>query len=135
MAPEVVYMRHVRDDLIGSSPTGEALVAAFNAFYYSWSPAVANAIAGSEFLRAVFRVILLPLVAIVHATALAFTATTNIAGTEVASVVAFLSAATMTIAVYVFLPALAGTKLAQAIRRRNARIGSPIQGQSRHLAS
>jgi hypothetical protein len=135
MAPEVVYMRHVRDDLIGSSPTGEALVAAFNAFYYSWSPAVANAIAGSEFLRAVFRVILLPLVAIVHATALAFTATTNIAGTEVASVVAFLSAATMTIAVYVFLPALAGTKLAQAISRRNARIGSPIQGQSRHLAS
>ena len=126
LAPEVVYMRHVRDGLIGSTPSGKTLVATFNMFYYSWSPAVANAIAGSEFLRAVFRVILLPLVAIVHVTALVFTVTTNIAGTgEVASVVAFLAAATMTVAVYVVLPGVAGTTLAQAIRRRHNRIASP----------
>jgi len=126
LAPEVVYMRHVRDGLIGSTPSGKTLVATFNMFYYSWSPAVANAIAGSEFLRAVFRVILLPLVAIVHVTALVFTVTTNIAGTgEVASVVAFLAAATMTVAVYIVLPGVAGTTLAQAIRRRHNRIASP----------
>ncbi len=126
LAPEVVYMRHVRDNLISSTTTGKTLVAAFNMFYYSWSPPVANAIAGSEFLRAVFRIILLPLVAIVHATALVFTVTTSITGIrEVASVIAFLAAATMTIAVYVVLPGVAGTTLAQAIRRHHNRIASP----------
>jgi hypothetical protein len=121
MAPEVVYMRHVRDSLIGSTPTGKTLVAAFNTFYYSWSPTVANAIAGNELLRAIFRIILLPLVAIIHTTALLFTAVTNATGgRDVGSFVAFLAAAMMTIVVYVILPALAGTKLMQGIRRRRS---------------
>jgi hypothetical protein len=121
MAPEVVYMRNVRDNLIGSTPAGRMLVAAFNGFYYSWSPYVANAIAGSSFLRAAFRVILLPLVAITHATALVFTAITSIVGTtDPASVFAFLFAATMTVAIYVLLPVFAIAKLTQAIRRRRA---------------
>lgn len=119
MAPEVAYMRYVRDSLIGSTPTGKALVAAFNAFYYSWSPAVANAIAGSEPLRAFFRVILLPLVAIVHVAALMFTAIANATGgRDLASFVAFLASAIMTIVVYIILPALTGAKLIQAARRR-----------------
>jgi hypothetical protein len=119
MAPEVVYMRYVRDSLIGSTWTGRILVAAFNAFYYLWSPTVASAIANSELLRAVFRVILLPLVAIVHATAIVFTSTKNVVGTaDVASVLAFVAAATMAIAVYVVLPLFGGVKLVQVIRRR-----------------
>ena len=119
MAPEVVYMRYVRDSLIGSTWTGRILVAAFDAFYYLWSPTVASAIANSELLRAVFRVILLPLVAIVHATAIVFTSTKNVVGTaDVASVVAFVAAAIMTIAVYVVLPLFGGVKLVQVIRRR-----------------
>lgn len=119
MTPEVAYMRYVRDSLIGSTPTGKALVAAFNAFYYSWSPAVANAIARSEPLRAFFRVILLPLVAIVHVAALMFTAIANATGgRDLASFVAFLASAIMTIVVYIILPALTGAKLIQAARRR-----------------
>jgi len=119
MAPEVVYMRYVRDSLIGSTPTGKTLVAAFNTFYYSWSPSVANAIAGSESLRALFRVILLPLVAIIRVTAVMFTAITNATGgRDLASFIAFLASAVMAIVVYVILPALAGAKLMQAVRRR-----------------
>jgi len=119
MAPEVAYMRYVRDSLIGSTPTGKALVAAFNTFYYSWSPTVANAIAGSELLRAFFRVILLPLVAIIHATALVFTAVANATGgRDVASFVAFFASAIMTIVVYVVLPTLTGAKLMHVARRR-----------------
>jgi len=121
MAPEVVYMRHVRDDLIGSTSAGRMLIAGFNAFYYPWSPVVAETIAGNELLRAVFRILLTPLVWIVHATALVFLAITQIAGgLDAASVVAFLVAALMTIAVYVVLPLFVGMKLIQAIRKRSA---------------
>jgi hypothetical protein len=117
MAPEVVYMRYVRDDLVGSTATGKMLVAGFNGFYYSWSPMVAERIAGSDRLRAVFRILLLPLVMIVHVTALVFGATTSIAGTaDVASVVAFLAAATMTMTVYVVLPVVGGVKLMHTMR-------------------
>jgi len=119
MAPEVVYMRYVRDNLIGSTPTGKTLVAAFNTFYYSWSPTLANAIAGSEPLRVLFRIILLPLVAIIHVAALMFTAITNATGgRDLASFIAFLASAVMAIVVYVILPALAGAKLMHAVRRR-----------------
>jgi len=121
MAPDVVYMRYVRDNLIGSSPIGRTLVAAFNAFYYSWSPSVANVIVGNELPRAVFRVVLLPLIGIVRVTALLFTAMTNIAGsTDLASVVAFLVAAAMTVAVYVAFPVLVALEIKQGSRRRRA---------------
>jgi hypothetical protein len=103
LASDVVYMRYVRDNLIGSTSTGRLLVAAFNSFYYSWSPAVAKAIAGSEFLRAMFRVILLPLIAIVHVAAFSFMALTPF-GRDAASLLAFLCAAALSIAIYFGLP-------------------------------
>jgi len=74
VAPDVVYMRHVRDDMIGSSPTGRILRDAWNTFYYSWSPPIAGVIALSSILQAVFRTLLLPLVGIIHITAFVFTA-------------------------------------------------------------
>jgi len=117
LAPEVVYMRYVRDDLIGSSVLGRTLVTVFNAFYYSWSPAVAEWIAGSALLRAVFRVLLLPLVGIAHITSLVFTATARATGqTDAASLFGFLAAAIMTTTVYVLLPIMAAAKSRQAIR-------------------
>jgi len=125
LAPEVVYMRYVRDQLISSTPSGRTLVGAFNAFYYSWSPAVAEWIAGNAFLRAVFRTLLLPLVGIVHVTALLFKSIALVTGqTNAASVLAFFAAAAMTIAVYVGLPMVAAAKSRQTIRRLRARFRS-----------
>lgn len=118
MAPEVVYMRFVRDELIGSTPTGRVLVGAFNVFYYSWSPVFAREIAASQVLRAIFRVLLLPLVWIVHATALVFTTLAGMTGnTDLASVLAFLLAALMAVTVYIALPTLAGAKLHRKVQR------------------
>jgi hypothetical protein len=118
-------MRYVRDQLISSTPPGRTLVAAFNTFYYSWSPAVAELIAGNGLLRAVFRLLLLPLVGITHVTALLFMAMTLMTGrADVASVLAFLAAAIMTIAVYVALPIVAVAKSKQTIRELRARFRS-----------
>ncbi len=86
-------------------------------FYYSWSPPVAEWIAGNGVLMAVFRLLLLPLVEIIRITALVFTVTARATGqTDAASLLAFLAAAAMTITVYVALPAVAIAKSRQAIR-------------------
>jgi hypothetical protein len=119
VAPEVVYMRHVRDGLIGSTPTGRMLVDAFNTFYYSWSPSLARIIAANEALRAAFRVLLLPLVATVHVAALVFTTAGIITGRpDFASTVAFLFAACITLTTYVAFPVLTVAELIKAIRRK-----------------
>jgi hypothetical protein len=105
--------------LIGSTPAGRTLVAAFNAFYYSWSPTIAQTVAGNELLRALFRVLLLPIIGIVHVTAFMFTSVTGITeSADVASIVAFLIAASFSVLVYIALPVLVATRLEQAIRRR-----------------
>jgi len=124
-APEVAYMRLVRDGMIGSTSTGRTLVDAFNAFYYSWSPSLAGIIAASEVLRATFRVLLLPLVATVHITALIFTASGLLMGSpDVASMVAFLFASCMTLIIYAVFPVLCVTELIKAIRRK--RLTKPL---------
>jgi hypothetical protein len=98
---------------------GAALRALINGFYYSWSPWVAEAISASALLRAVFRVLLLPLIGIVHATALIFAAVDAMTGSaEVASVIAFLAAASMSLVVYVALPVLGLAKLKDTIKAR-----------------
>jgi hypothetical protein len=122
LAPEVVYMRYVRDQLISSTPSGRTLIGAFNTFYYAWSPAVAEVIAGNGLLRAVFRIILLPLVGIVHVSAVIFRTVALMTGqTDQASVFAFVGATVMTMSVYIALPIATVAKSKQTIRGLSAR--------------
>jgi hypothetical protein len=104
LAGEVEYARYVRDSLIGSTSTGQMLVNGWNTFYYLWSPALANEISHYELLRSVFSVLLLPILGIIHVTAVLFLAMTPL-GREAASVVAFLCAATLSIGTYFGVPA------------------------------
>jgi hypothetical protein len=103
MAPEVAYMRHVRDDLIGSTIIGRPIIQAWNAFYYSWSPPLAQAITASSTLQAFFRILLAPLTIIIHMAAATFTALARIP--DFASVTAFLAAAIVSVLDYIITPA------------------------------
>jgi dipeptidyl aminopeptidase/acylaminoacyl peptidase len=105
MAPEVLYMRHVRDDMIGSNQVGRILVAGWNTFYYSWSPPIAESILKYEPLRSTVGIFLTPLFGIVHSTAFIYTGIEPI-NTALASTISFLSAAIMSIGVYVAIPIL-----------------------------
>ncbi|WP_455368659.1 CFI-box-CTERM domain-containing protein [[Eubacterium] cellulosolvens] len=105
MAPEILYMRHVRDDMIGSNEVGKILVAGWNTFYYSWSPPIAEGISKYEPLRATVGILLTPLFGIIHSTAFIYTGIESI-NTALASTISFLSAAIMSIAVYVTIPIL-----------------------------
>ena len=54
-----------------STYAGRRFYVAFDAFYYSWSPAVARAIRGNPWLKLIFRVLLYPLILSLEASALA----------------------------------------------------------------
>jgi len=103
MAPEVVYMRHVRDGVIGSTPIGKILRDAFDAFYYSWSPPVAAVVAESSGLQAIFRILLIPISIAVRIADTTFHATGE---GNTGSIVGFVLAAVFTITTYIALPAL-----------------------------
>ena len=106
MTPEVAYMRHVRDDMIGSNKVGRTLVIGWNIFYYSWSPLMAGWIANSEVLQATFRILLIPLISIVHSTAFVYAAIASV-NPVFASINAFIFAAILSIVVYIVVPAYA----------------------------
>jgi hypothetical protein len=105
LAPEVTYIRHVRDDMIGSNEVGRMLVEGWNTFYYSWSPPVAECVASSESLQAIFRVSLLLFVAVVHSTACVYTAIASL-NPSLASIIAFLFAGTTSTVIYAVMPLL-----------------------------
>jgi hypothetical protein len=106
LAPQVVFMRSVRDDMIGSSATGKVLVSAWNAFYYSWSPPVAYTIAGSNGLKDTFKVGLTPLLGSMYVVAAVYHSLAWI-NPDFAAVVAFLEAAILSIGIYIALPLFA----------------------------
>jgi hypothetical protein len=106
LASEVVFMRSVRDDLIGSTPTGSVLVNAWNSFYYSWSPPVASAIAGSGGLKTLFSALLSPLLGSMYIVAGVYNSLAWLSP-DLAAVVSFMVAAALSISIYILLPALA----------------------------
>lgn len=100
---EVDYMRHVRDDMIGSNEIGKKIVLGWNAFYYSWSPYLAKWIADSEYMKPLLRVSLMPLIVTIHSTSIVYIVTAFF-NNILASVISFLFASIMTSIIYVVMP-------------------------------
>ncbi len=106
LASEVVFMRSVRDNMIGSSPTGKAIVYGWNAFYYSWSPPVAQSVSGSDGLKDTFKILLAPLLGEMHVVAATYNNWLWL-NPDFAAVAAFSVAATLAICTYIVLPVIA----------------------------
>lgn len=105
MTPEVSYMRHVRDNMIGSNELGRILVTGWNTFYYSWSPTLANIISNSETLQTLTRILLVPLVVIINFTAFVFSSIALI-NLPLASAIAFYVGMSLGLLVYFIMPAI-----------------------------
>jgi len=124
LASEVVFMRSVRDDLIGSSPIGSVLVKGWNSFYYSWSPPVANAIAGSGQLKTLFSALLSPLLESMYVVAEVYHSLAWLSP-DLAAVVSFMVAAALSVTIYILLPVVAIRYAMKLIRnsweKRNSR--------------
>jgi M6 family metalloprotease-like protein len=134
MAPEVTYMRLVRDKMIGSTRVGRELINGFNAFYYSWSPSLAQAVAPNSVLRAIFRALLLPLVWTVHVAEASFTVVSDLTGSaDLASMTAFLVAACISLTWCAAVPILAGTKIAAIVKARRTDLRNERERASARL--
>jgi hypothetical protein len=105
MDSEVLYMRHVRDNMIGSNQAGGLLVSAWNSFYYLWSPPIAHFIAEHNTLQPIFRILLLPLLGTIHLSAFIYGMFVGLNST-IASLITFLFAAVFSIIAYIITPLL-----------------------------
>jgi hypothetical protein len=67
LTPQVQYLRHFRDHYILSTASGTAFMNAFNTFYYSFSPQIAEYERGQPWLQTIVKVALYPLFGILMA--------------------------------------------------------------------
>jgi hypothetical protein len=102
MAPEVQLLRNFRDNSLMKTQAGSNFMIAFNAWYYSFSPGVANYLTSHWAERIAMKAVLYPLVGMLALTSGLFTATS--AYPEVAALLAGLLASALIGAFYVGLP-------------------------------
>lgn len=66
LAPEVQFLRMFRDQSVEATFAGNAFMKTFNAFYYSFSPAVASIMTQYPVLQSAVRLLLYPLVTVLR---------------------------------------------------------------------
>ncbi|UCH02069.1 MAG: hypothetical protein JSV20_09725 [Candidatus Bathyarchaeota archaeon] len=72
LSPEVQFLRNFRDSTVLTTYAGRNFMDVFNSFYYSWSPSVALPISGNEGLRRAMKMVLYPLIGILHTSSVAY---------------------------------------------------------------
>ncbi|MDO9325852.1 MAG: CFI-box-CTERM domain-containing protein [Methanoregula sp.] len=100
MAPQVQQLREFREENIYSTKSGTQFMTAFNAWYYSFSPAVANFIDDHPSTKPPMRIILTPLLGILDLAKMSFFALTPYS--DIAVIIAGLVASTLIGMVYAF---------------------------------
>jgi len=124
VSPAVQYLRSFRDQLVLSTRAGSAFMDVFNAWYYSFSPSVANVIMDNDPVRAPLRVFLYPLLGVLGAGAFAYSLFSW--SPELAVVVAGLVSSSLIGLVYLTPFTLVGMRA--LARRRRIRIVSLAKG-------
>lgn len=66
LAPQVQFLRSFRDDHVMSTTAGASFMNAFNAWYYSFSPQIAEYERGQPWLQQAVRIAIQPLLSILH---------------------------------------------------------------------
>ena len=131
-SPAVQFLRNFRDKLVLSTTAGSAFMQVFNAWYYSFSPSVAQFIANNDPIRAPIRVLLYPLLGILGVSA--FTYSFFSAAPEFAVVMAGLVASSLIGLTYFTVPALVGMQALLRKRRISARFLTKVSLASLAIA-
>jgi PKD repeat protein len=72
LSPNVQFLRGFRDNTVLSTFAGSNFMTVFNEFYYSFSPNIASIIADNSAFRSSMKVILYPLIGILHLSSTTF---------------------------------------------------------------
>ena len=100
LSPQVQQLREFRQGNIYSTASGTQFMTAFNAWYYSFSPVVANFIDDHPSTKPPMRIILTPLMGILTLAKMSFTALTD--HPDIAVIVTGLVASTLIGIIYAF---------------------------------
>jgi len=74
LSPEVQFLRGFRDGTVMSTFAGSGFMKVFNAWYYSFSPYVADFVSKQPLLKEAMKILLYPLIGILHISASAYSA-------------------------------------------------------------
>jgi len=124
LSPEVQFLRNFRDDAILKTKTGSSFMAVFNAWYYSFSPVVAQLIQEHSTLKTAMRIMLYPLIGILRIGAEAFHLVP--ANMEVAAVVSGVVVSALIGVIYLSTPLTAILAYSSRIRRAANRLQLPV---------
>ena len=124
LSPEVQFLRDFRDYQILHTFAGSNFMYAFNSWYYSFSPTVADYIATHESSRTVMKFILYPLIGVLHISSASYSALAF--EPELAALFAGIVASSLIGLVYLALPVsgalwLARRRLNRTTERRIAK--------------
>jgi len=129
LSPEVQLLRGFRDNSILNTSAGSGFMVAFNAWYYSFSPNVANYLNSHGVERTIMKGVLYPLIGILFVSSHVFSATS--AFPEFAAILSGLLASSLIGAFYVGLPlSLIRTKIRRLRGWEMQRVLEKILGAS-----
>lgn len=113
MAPQVQYLREIRDNTVMSTGSGVTFMSGFNSLYYSISPQIADMERENPLFRELVRVAITPMLASLSIMSLAEN------GSEVSVLGTGLLVIALNIMMYLAAPVLIGFKAYGKIAKRN----------------
>ena len=113
MAPQVQFLREIRDNTVLSTSSGAAFMTGFNQLYYSFSPTIADMERENPMFQEAVRVFITPMISTLSIMTLAE------GGSEAEVLGLGLSVIALNLGMYIAAPALIGFKVHRHIKSRN----------------
>ena len=112
LAPQVQFLREVRDNTVMSTATGAAFVTGFNQLYYSFSPTIADMERENPLFRETVRVFITPMISTLSIMTLVDS------GSESDVLVAGISVLVLNLGIYVATPTVVGIAVGKRIKSK-----------------
>jgi len=112
LAPQVQFLREVRDNTVLSTASGAAFMSGFNSIYYSFAPSIADMERENPLFQEAVRAFITPMISTLSIMALADE------GSEVEVLGLGISVIALNLGMYIAAPALIGIKVHNHIKSR-----------------
>ena len=113
LAPQVQFLREVRDNTVLSTSSGTAFMTGFNTLYYSFAPTVADWERENPVFQEVVRAVITPMISTLSIMSLAEN------GSELEVLGLGISVIALNLGMYIAAPAFVGFKVHKHIKSRN----------------
>ena len=112
LAPQVQFLREIRDNTVMSTASGTAFMTGFNQLYYSFSPTIADMERENPMFQEIVRAFITPMVSTLSIMTLAED------GSEVEVLGLGISVIALNLGMYIAAPALIGFKIHNHLKSR-----------------